>query len=724
MRRLLTMLLLLSTTTLICLAQVPNYFNYQAVVRNSSGEIINGSNVSFRISILQNSKSGNAIYVETHTTKTNEFGLVNLIIGDGTSVSGNFNPGDWGTNSHFIKVEMDPDGGTAFVNFGTSQLMSVPYAFHAKTVETDLVEDDDADPENELQSLSISGTQLTLSDGGGTVTLPSSGGGDNWGTQTVESDATLTGEGTTANPLSVVGVLTDNQTLSIKNNELSIKNGNTVTLPAGSSSLWSNNGDNIYYNSGKVMLGTTTPNNNAILTLNGGSQNTWISFTNNASGNTSNDGFQIGPTSDNSRVYLWNLENSPIIFGTNNQERLRISEDGHVGIGTDPSGGARTFQVIKDNELTIAAENNTLSLPTLYLKNKAGGIAAWVEGELTLRDGTQGLGKVLTSDEMGDASWQTPDFSYWEKNGSNIYYNDGKVGIGTTNPSYALSINSKAESAYITLQNNLSGSSGTDGFALGISNTYGDVSIWNFESSSMLFGTNGQERMTISSGGNVGIGTRSPSAGLHLKGSGYPSSFMYLEAPTGQDAGFRLYESSTAKWHIFNNANAGGLQIYNSAAKTALFAKQSNSYVGIGTTSPTQALHVVGNAYKTEGGTSWATSSDIRLKNILGDYTKGLNEINALHAVRYIYKKDNPRQLNPTAEQTGFVAQEVQKVFPEAVSEGEDGYLDFNIHPINIALVNAVKELNTENEQLRSKVNKLESRLEEIESIVKVQATK
>ena len=158
------------------------------------------------------------------------------------------------------------------------------------------------------------------------------------------------------------------------------------------------------------------------------------------------------------------------------------------------------------------------------------------------------------------------------------------------------------------------------------------------------------------------------------------------------------------------------MQIYNSAVKTAIFAKQSNSYVGIGTTSPTQALHVVGNAYKTEGGTSWATSSDLRLKNLLGNYSKGLDEIVLLQPVRYIYKKDNPRELNSTEAQVGFVAQEVQKIFPEAVTEGEDGYLDFNIHSINVAMVNAVKELNNENNQLKKKIEDLEKRLEKMES--------
>jgi hypothetical protein len=66
------------------------------------------------------------------------------------------------------------------------------------------ITDADGSITNEIQSLSLSGTLLTLSNGGGTVTLPSSGGGDNWGTQTVVTNTTLTGAGTTASPLAVV----------------------------------------------------------------------------------------------------------------------------------------------------------------------------------------------------------------------------------------------------------------------------------------------------------------------------------------------------------------------------------------------------------------------------------------------------------------------------------------------------------------------------------------
>ncbi|MBN2775272.1 MAG: hypothetical protein JXR31_13535, partial [Prolixibacteraceae bacterium] len=214
-------------------AQSPELINYQTIVRDASGNVLENQDISFLISITQESESGIVVYSEKHFVKTNQFGLINLQIGSGEVESGSLPSVNWGSNSHFLKVEMDPSGGSSFTLMGTVQLLSVPYALHAKTVENDNVNDADADASNELQTISISGTVLTLSKGGGSVTLPSSGnGGDNWGTQTVVTDATISGEGTTANPLSVNGDLTDDQTLSILGNELSITEGNSVTLPA------------------------------------------------------------------------------------------------------------------------------------------------------------------------------------------------------------------------------------------------------------------------------------------------------------------------------------------------------------------------------------------------------------------------------------------------------------------------------------------------------------
>jgi len=114
-------------------SQSPNSFKYQAVLRDKVGQLITEKTVSVRISILQGTVNGSSVYTESHSQKTNAQGAVNLEIGKGTLASGIFNSISWGTNAHFIKVEMDPSGGSAYDLVGTSQLLSVPYAMHAQT---------------------------------------------------------------------------------------------------------------------------------------------------------------------------------------------------------------------------------------------------------------------------------------------------------------------------------------------------------------------------------------------------------------------------------------------------------------------------------------------------------------------------------------------------------------------------------------------------------------
>lgn len=113
-------------------AQVPQGINYQTVVRNGSGAIIPNQNVNFRLSVISGSPTGTIVYVEAHPVATNSLGLVNLIIGQGTPITGTFSNINWGNAAHYLSVELDPAGGNAFQPMGTQQLMSVPYALYAE----------------------------------------------------------------------------------------------------------------------------------------------------------------------------------------------------------------------------------------------------------------------------------------------------------------------------------------------------------------------------------------------------------------------------------------------------------------------------------------------------------------------------------------------------------------------------------------------------------------
>jgi len=130
------MILVLGFISFMLSAQSPEKISYQAVIRNSAGSLVANQVIGMKISILQGSISGTVLYAETHAPTTNSNGLVSVEIGEGTIESGSFSAIDWSNGVYFIKTETDPAGGTDYTLTGTTQLLSVPYALHAKTADT------------------------------------------------------------------------------------------------------------------------------------------------------------------------------------------------------------------------------------------------------------------------------------------------------------------------------------------------------------------------------------------------------------------------------------------------------------------------------------------------------------------------------------------------------------------------------------------------------------
>ena len=136
MKKSILTLLFLTLASTMLIAQ-PSAFKYQTVVRDATGEVLANQPVSFQISILQGSSSGTNVYTETHSSTTNQFGLINMEIGSGTFVSGDFTTIDWGGDNYFLQIELDETGGTNYQLMGTSQLLSVPYSNYSfKTGDT------------------------------------------------------------------------------------------------------------------------------------------------------------------------------------------------------------------------------------------------------------------------------------------------------------------------------------------------------------------------------------------------------------------------------------------------------------------------------------------------------------------------------------------------------------------------------------------------------------
>jgi len=128
-----TLLLLLTLfITNLVFTQAPQGFKYQAAVRDSNGDLITNQAISVKVNILQTSASGNIVYSEEHAVESNSNGLVNLTIGNGSVLSGDFSTISWGNDDFFVQIMIDPEGGTNYIELGTSQLLSVPYSLYSE----------------------------------------------------------------------------------------------------------------------------------------------------------------------------------------------------------------------------------------------------------------------------------------------------------------------------------------------------------------------------------------------------------------------------------------------------------------------------------------------------------------------------------------------------------------------------------------------------------------
>ncbi|MBL0033495.1 MAG: hypothetical protein IPP27_15475 [Bacteroidetes bacterium] len=132
MKKLFSTVLLLITFTITSFAQ-PQAIPFQGAARNSLGNILSNRAISLRLSILDSSATGPVVYSETHSTTTSLLGLFTVNVGQGVLVSGTFDQIDWGNADKYLSVELDTNNGSAFVQMGITQMLSVPYALHSKT---------------------------------------------------------------------------------------------------------------------------------------------------------------------------------------------------------------------------------------------------------------------------------------------------------------------------------------------------------------------------------------------------------------------------------------------------------------------------------------------------------------------------------------------------------------------------------------------------------------
>ena len=133
--KLILTILLFVTVTLTIFAQAPEKMSYQAIIRSQTNSLVKNSDISLNVIVYQGATTGTKVYEETHFVKTNNNGLVSLEIGTGNIITGSFSAIAWEKGPYFIETQVDATGGTNYNIIGITQLLSVPYALHAKTAE-------------------------------------------------------------------------------------------------------------------------------------------------------------------------------------------------------------------------------------------------------------------------------------------------------------------------------------------------------------------------------------------------------------------------------------------------------------------------------------------------------------------------------------------------------------------------------------------------------------
>jgi hypothetical protein len=461
------------------LAQIPQAVNYQAVVRDGDGNPIGEQTVSVRLSIHAESVTGPIVYSESHAVTTTTGGLINLAIGQGTIITGTMTNVNWLEYPKYLQVELDQDGGSNFIEMGTSQLVSVPYSFASNVAESlspgatvdlyqilpggaaggqflmwnganwvpstitsegaysagagislngnTIVNTGDLSNSNEIQSLSLDGNVLSLTNGG-SITLPNNGGTE----YQAGSGITITGTTISATDASATNEL---QSISISGNVLTLSDGGSVTLPSGGGggSYVAGNGINIngntisaVDNSATNEMQTLSVNGNTLSILGGNTVNLPTGNTYTAGEGVYFNGTEISAVdvSDINEIQFLNIVDNTITLS------------GGGGAVSIPNSWVNVAgnNIVNPNGGNVGIDPIGFAVPTATLDVQRG-------------NALDGTAAFRGTNHISHFNYGTSEDTYLRggKNGSALYLNDshnGNVNVATGGGGLGIGINS------------------------------------------------------------------------------------------------------------------------------------------------------------------------------------------------------------------------------------------------------------------------------------------
>ena len=618
MKKIVSLLTALLLLTVVGFSQAPGIFNYQGVARNSVGNVLKNQNVNLRLTIHDGSAAGPVVYQESRAVTTNPFGLFNAQVGSGgaTNVTGTIAGVNWGVGAKFIQVEIDPAGGTTFLNIGTAQLASVPYSLFATTA-GDIVL-----PFNKTQA--NAGTLFKVTNSG-------------------------TGAGSTAlegltnsqagNAAAVIGTVTDAAPGGFSSGVRGINNG-TSGLGIGVYGSQAGSGWGVY---GTTPSGIGVHGQSATgfgvygLSTSGvgvyGNSSTgrggFFEVTNNASTADAVRAETNGTGASWAVRAISSGTNGAGLFqqtnATNTANNLQSNQGGLGRAGLfNSTNAANTANAV---DINVAGTGFGLRISSTNAAPKA----LQTVGALQLTGINEGLNRILVSDAAGNATWQLPAaiggvtgsgtlnfVPKWTPSGTNLgnslLFDDGSsVALGTTTPTHRFTVNHSGSTGI--------GVNSTSGFSVvDINAASGDAALrfgfngvnqWNMRNRPgdnyleiFELGGGGSRVVVQDATGNVGIGeTTNPtykldvlhggSTGIRSRSS---SSFSVvdIDAASG-DAALRFAKAGVNQWNTRNRPADDYYEIFELGGGGSRFVIQdATGNVGIGeTTNPTYKLDVL-----------------------------------------------------------------------------------------------------------------------------------